>query len=330
MTTPRKSFPMYFPRSFSLPTAVLAGRFVVCAYDMYAQWVAQGSPTNPTRFVWKPKGPTAKYGAPIWGTATELGTKSPEPFGFVAMQANGAAWLAFRGSETRPDFYEDAWISQVPYPAPSGVSLDFGLVHQGFMDIYGTLRASMLAQVTTIASNAKSLVVTGHSLGCGLSTLAIPDVFVSSPLGRGKVPFAHYNLASPRVGDPQFFAGYARLMVPTFRVVNTEDVVPDGPTAISESATSYYYYKHIGLPVDFTAFYDSVDGNHDYRDAYLYALEHPFNPEGPMTSRLVAMRKNAGKKSVVERAARTHLAGAQARVKKRAPKTERAGRARKR
>ena len=50
----------------------------------------------------------------------------------------------------------------------------------------------------------KRLFFTGHSLGCGLSSLALPDVIANVPIKPGPVPLLHYILASPRVGDPQY------------------------------------------------------------------------------------------------------------------------------
>jgi hypothetical protein len=48
--------------------------------------------------------------------------------------------------------------------------------------------------------------------------------------------------------------------VTTFRVVNTEDVV-DVPLAVTDDLFDTYDYK-VGTPVDFTAQYDSIGGNH--------------------------------------------------------------------
>ena len=41
---------------------------------------------------------------------------------------------------------------------------------------------------------------TGHSLGCGLSTLAVPDVMTQRKFDSVE----HYNFASPRVGSLAF------------------------------------------------------------------------------------------------------------------------------
>jgi triacylglycerol lipase len=51
--------------------------------------------------------------------------------------------------------------------------------------------------------------------------------------------------------------------VPTFRVVSTEDIVPDASPPVIGTTL----YKHIGTPVDFTAQYGSYDANHSLLNA---------------------------------------------------------------
>src|SRR5262249_56132989 len=59
----------------------------------------------------------------------------PEPFAFIAWDSHGKTYVAFRGCETSADFWEDAAVDQVSYdPIVPG----FGLVHDGFHDVYPT------------------------------------------------------------------------------------------------------------------------------------------------------------------------------------------------
>src|SRR5262245_47648977 len=115
MATPGRSLPMYFPSApFSLSDAVICSALVNAAYDMYAQWVAQGVPSDPSQFRWArptgpivPNGPTLTYLDPMWGVATMIDHQFPEPFAFIAWDSTGTTYLAFRGSETAADFWED-------------------------------------------------------------------------------------------------------------------------------------------------------------------------------------------------------------------------------
>jgi hypothetical protein len=84
--------------------------------------------------------------------------------------------------------------------------------------------------------------------------------------------------------------------VPTYRIVNTEDLIPDLPSAIFFG----YLYKHIGTPVDFTAQYGSVSDNHSLDIAYDYAIAHPANPQGPLPVRTLGVSRRPGVRVVVE------------------------------
>jgi hypothetical protein len=281
---------MYFPPSpFSLSDAVMCSTLVNTAYDMYQQWYNQGSPSNPASFKWTPNGPNLLYSTPLWGVA-KMVESYPEPFAFVAQnRTSGVTYLAFRGSETAADFYEDAFLDQATYdPVVPG----YGYVHWGFMDVYTRsystktyqvvpLRNSILNALSLVQTSAKALYITGHSLGAGLSTLSVPDIATNSAFKGKQIPMFHYSLASPRVGDPNFALKYNfQLPFKTFRIVNTEDLVPDGPPSVSYDDI----FEHVGTTVAFTAQYGSTGGNHDHLNSYFYALNHPTQPQGPVVS----------------------------------------------
>ncbi|MBD0326260.1 MAG: lipase family protein [Pyrinomonadaceae bacterium] len=289
-TPPYKSLPMYFPSSpFSLSDAVMCSRLVNTAYDMYQQWHQQGSPSNPSNFKWTPNGPNLRYSSPLWGVAKSI-ESYPEPFAFAAQNTTSrTTYLAFRGSETDADFVEDADIFQTLYdPVVPG----YGYVHAGFMDVYtrsyssssykvAPLRTSILSVLNFLQPETNALYITGHSLGAGLSTLSVPDVATNSNFSGKSVPFYHYSLASPRVGDPNFALKYNfQLPVKTYRIVNTEDIVPDGPPSVSVDDI----YEHVGTIVAFTAQYGTTSGNHDHVNSYYYALNNPNQPQGPVVS----------------------------------------------
>ena len=84
----------------------------------------------------------------------------------------------------------------------------------------------------------------------------------------------HYNFASPRLAAADFAAAYNGLGVPTFRLVNDSDLVPQIPAAVSGELL----YQHLGQAVTFTASYAGVAANHSMTDCYLYALQHPQAP----------------------------------------------------
>jgi pimeloyl-ACP methyl ester carboxylesterase len=69
----------------------------------------------------------------------------------------------------------------------------------------------------------KPLFLTGHSMGGALAVLTACRL---AKIGRPAV--ATYTFGSPRIGDRAFCAGYG---LPTYRIVNGLDLVPEMPLA---------------------------------------------------------------------------------------------------
>lgn len=283
-TQPGQTPPIVLPSQLNLATAQLCAVLTNAAYDQFSQWAKQGYPP-PASFQWKPSGPTnLKYSTALWGNAVVLGYSNWEPFGFVAADSAGNAYVAFRGTMTKADEWNDADISHTAYKLVTNPS--FGSVANGFYSIYTTrlnsqipsLRDATNAAVTAFAP--KVLYVTGHSLGAALCTLTVPDASYNIAVPTlGTVSF--YNFASPRVGDTGFADGMnnqvnKHVVSLQFRVVNTEDEVPTLPPPEGVNV-----YEHVGTPVSFTAQYLTLSGNHSMAGCYTYAINNPKYPQGP-------------------------------------------------
>jgi hypothetical protein len=164
--------------------------------------------------------------------------------GFVG-RGDGFAVLAFRGSE-RIDQHPKDWLTN--FDAVQVRQDPFtGEVHAGFsraltaawVSVDAVLRTA-LAAAAQVAADAPglSLYVTGHSLGGALATLAACRLAAgqlpaagASPAVRFGFP-ATYTFGAPRVGNAAFCAAY--LKPPTYRVVNSLDIVPLVPLAGTE------------------------------------------------------------------------------------------------
>ena len=266
------TMPMYFPQNFALGTAVECAELVNCAYDQYTQWYDQDYP-DMSGFSWVPSISGYDFGSALYWTYSWLGTSYQEPIGFVAW-SDDTAYVVFRGTVSKIDWLYDAKTDLVAYAQTSG----FGNVHEGFSEIYAQLSPQVLAGVgeANKAVTLTNVIFTGHSLGSGLSSLAVPDVVANAGLAVS-VSYLHLNLASPRVGDPTYAAAMNASAVPSFRVVNTEDIVPCAPLAVGIAND----YEHIGTPINFTANYGAIDGNHSLTLSYLYALSNPQSPQNP-------------------------------------------------
>lgn len=262
------SLPLYFPSGFVLARALLCAQLVNAAYAQYSQWQGQDRPRRPQDFTWQPPlMPGWSFSAPIWSVLSELHVlNESEPFGFAARDPQGEVYLVFRGTDTVQDWLDDLDADQRSYPWQAGL----GNVHDGFLKLYTSLRDQALQAVDNLQPSGP-LWVCAHSLGGALSSLAVLDLRERWP----DLSLQHYSFASPRLAAPDFAAHYNGLQVPTYRVVNDSDLVPQVPPGV----TGKWLYQHLGLAVTFSASYASVADNHSLADCYLYALQ---NPQAPM------------------------------------------------
>ena len=134
--------------------------------------------------------------------------------GFVGV-CDDYAVLAFRGTDpvTLPN-----WLTDVVVRLVEREEYD-GRVHHGFSSV---LRRTW-DKVEDVLEKAgdKPLFLTGHSMGGALAVLT------ACRLAKiGRPPVATYTFGSPRIGDHAFCAGYE---LPTYRIVNRLDLVPEMP-----------------------------------------------------------------------------------------------------
>jgi triacylglycerol lipase len=172
-------------------------------------------------------------------TRAEVAALGLEDFHFFRRDPNEALsvtdgeflYLAFRGTERRIlDWVQNAQFG--PVPGELG-----GRVHSGFHNGLG----AMWDQIEPVAVAAgKPVVLTGHSLGGALATLA------GARLAEAGVDVAAiYTYGQPRVGHGDFRARFNdRLEAVTHRVVNHIDVVPRVPLLL-------HRYRHVGRRVYF-------------------------------------------------------------------------------
>jgi hypothetical protein len=129
---------------------------------------------------------------------------------------DGAALLSFRG--TQPDDYKDLITDMradlVPWPESAG------RVHRGFADALRGLRSQILDWIESTKPNTAKLILTGHSLGAAMATLA-STLWQSGWL---------VTLGSPRVGDAEFIATVKAPQI--VRFVDCCDVVTRVPPEI--------------------------------------------------------------------------------------------------
>ena len=149
-----------------------------------------------------------------------------------------------------------------------------GHVHSGFLYIYQQMRDRIVNVVGELPGSMK-LLVTGHSLGGALATLAAADLawhYVGSQVNL-------YTFASPRVGDRDFVELFLSLISSgsiesSFRIVNMLDQVTQLPPEEVEDAITRkkVLYRHVEFAKPFSQDFGQVWDNHDLEN-YRIAVE---------------------------------------------------------
>lgn len=157
------------------------------------------------------------------GSRGETAFFSCGQFGGLVSFQHDATVLAFRGTQNVENILTDTdtlFVSEFPYP---------GRVHCGFA---GAVREvwTEVRRILGGPGRSKPLLLTGHSLGGAMATLA--SIRLAS---EGYAVHAVYTFGSPRVGDRFFRASYR---LPNYRFVNENDLVPHLPFR--------WCYKHVG------------------------------------------------------------------------------------
>lgn len=269
------------PAGYDLSIGQTGAFLVNVAVQMYEDWKTDGRPER-SDFNWTPSTHCPVFAespfevgqftfiSQVWSQfETDLGESKVEPFGFLAVQQSGGLnVLAIRGTETVLDWVADAEFSLVDF------AYGAGKVEKGFNAVF----EGMIPDLSAILSDlsAKSLVVSGHSLGSSLTTLIGPYAVQEHGIG-----VANYNTASPLTGD-QAFATFTEGLsgLSTFRLVNLDDIVPRLPP-------EELGFVHVGPAAQFSESHGSTEleriaDNHSGCCTYAYAIMNPaayINPD---------------------------------------------------
>ena len=201
-------------------------------------------------------GPTAESGAADHGLSEFRFFTASSTQAFIAADPT-RRFLAFRGTEsTNPvDWARDAQFK--PRPAV------LGRAHSGFDAALDEVWPDIVAE---LAGDARPLIITGHSLGGGLSIIAAARLVEAQTH-----PSAVYVFGCPRTGLGDFRDAYdAALRDVTFRVINHIDLVTRVPLLTQG-------YRAPGRRMYFDAahtFHGDAGAWHVAKDDLAYRLRH--------------------------------------------------------
>ncbi len=142
---------------------------------------------------------------------------------FVAANADTII-VAFRGTAGTAD-----WIGNLKF---INTSASYGELHRGFYFAFQAVKANLEQLILAAGSTSRKLVITGHSLGGALATVAAAEW-----QGVFNVASVH-TFGQPRVGQPNFVAHIQQHYGSKFyRMVNDDDIVTRVPP----------WYGHVGI-----------------------------------------------------------------------------------
>ena len=253
-----------YPPGFDRDRAIELGKLIDAAYSQFEHH------SNP-QFDWNPPG----YVIVTTLLAHENGRQLP--FGFVATKGSDA-YVVIRGTQQPLEWLDDATIPQISFRA------GWGRTTLGFNNIYKQLSAGILATMGSLQSRGfTEIYVTGHSLGAALAHLAAADIFI----GLGIKPVS-YTFSGPRTGDCAF-ANACDSHLQTWRIFNTEDIVPTLPlptpdlkaaaTGLNDSIIELSVklliksgalgeFQHLQTPIAVTFHKDTIADNHNLTNLY--------------------------------------------------------------
>lgn len=268
-----------FPPGFDLSRALQLRDLVNCAYNQFMQPNAW---TLPDGFVLLPPALTSKEQWKLGPLSEVLAEHLPAsiptvPFGFMGTMETDV-FVVIRGTKTPLEWFDDFSAEPVVF-APNNVV--WGKTGRGYSRIYADLGPQImqaLGNYKAAGGSLDSVYVTGHSLGAALAHLAAAGIAAEF----GVKPVS-YTFSGPRAGDSAFAAAVKAAGLDTWRMFNTDDIVPTVPPAavqfttpnmgmtalspLSQSLSSFVKlstigYEHIGYPIAATFHYDVVADNH--------------------------------------------------------------------
>ncbi|AGA28287.1 lipase family protein [Singulisphaera acidiphila] len=184
-------------------------------------WPAALSLALASKLSYSPKAAVESMARTTWKLDTCLFIEADDTQCFVASSGE-AVVVAFRGTESTGD-----WLANLNV---FGTSQPYGIVHRGFHTGFTVVKAQIEQELKRLPN--RKVVLTGHSLGGALATIAAAEWQRIFPIN------AIYTYGQPAVGRGDFPAfmqkHYGKIF---YRFVNNNDIVPLVPPG----------YQHVGM-----------------------------------------------------------------------------------
>lgn len=135
--------------------------------------------------------------------------------------------------------------------------------HRGIYLAYQSIRNQLIEIIRKYSDRKPKIIITGHSLGGGVSGLCTLDLAYYEPL--------HYSFASPLFFNPMGCEVFGHLVKKSYRIANLSDLVALCPLPIMPNKDCFC---HIGNPVLFQRNMCDYPNNHSL--AYVMEYNVPY------------------------------------------------------
>lgn len=180
-------------------------------------------------------------------------------------------YIAIRGTGTRHEWSNNARFQQRKFAVElSSGTYPMGLVHDGFADSFESMREDIVEAVKARTAEFDRVIVTGHSLGGAIATLAYATIVTRFPLARVTTGVV---FGCPRVGNPEFAMSFRHIgdLDSFFRYELLHDPVVELPP---KSVLGLYNFSHVGESIVLPRQFLNAAENHAI-SSYRKAISEP-------------------------------------------------------
>jgi triacylglycerol lipase len=176
--------------------------------------------------------------------------------------------ISFRGTIYINEWVDDFEYEQVYFLKDKNTGLKETLndsnlvptVHKGFYDLYNIIRDKIISTLAKLdPDKTKNIIITGHSLGSGIATICLIDLYYEKYNN-----LLCYVFASPRVGNKNFSKLFDNLNL--YNIMNNLDMIPTLPPSVCPNFNNKnqpYIYYNCGKILSFGDNWKSMKNNHD-------------------------------------------------------------------
>jgi hypothetical protein len=135
--------------------------------------------------------------------------------------------------------------------------------HYGIYTAYMSVRDQLIQTIQTYLPRNPQIIITGHSLGGGISQICALDLVYYNPI--------HYSFAAPLIFNESSYLMFNRNIKHSYRIANSSDIITFSPFPVMPNGDAFF---HVGTSVCFQRNLGTLPLNHSIAYAQEYNLQY--------------------------------------------------------